>query len=66
MTQEKYFIKRRIERLEQRKESLVNVFIGACNEINNEIKELKKQLKEQEINTKKGKVKESGNNGTVE
>ena len=49
MTQEKYFIKRQIERLEQRKESLVDEFIGACEEINKEIKYYKKQLKESEL-----------------
>ena len=47
MTKEKYFIKRQIERLEQRKENLIYEFIGACEEINNEIKYYKKQLKEQ-------------------
>lgn len=44
---EKTFIRKQIERLKKRKESLIDEFIGACTEINNEIKEFKRQLKEQ-------------------
>lgn len=40
------FIQNRINLLKQRKEALVQQTIGACNEINLEIKELQKQLKE--------------------
>ena len=47
MTEEKYFIKMQLERLKQRKESLIDEFIGACEEINKEIKYYKRQLKEQ-------------------
>lgn len=46
--------RKRIEHLKQRKENLMYEFIGACEEVNNQIKEVKsgKWLEEMEKNEK--------------
>lgn len=43
---EKKILLKQIKELENRKETLLYEFIGACNEINVEIKLLKKKIKE--------------------
>lgn len=43
--QEDYFIRLQIKRLNERKEKLVDEFIGACEEINREIKYYKKKIR---------------------